>query len=121
MRIIERVSAIRRRAGRKAADPKSTTNRGADPQTTEKVRSGLTSSRNPNRHGLPIQEAIGLMSWGALSFAATVFIRIDNPRVILFVWALAIFLITWIVTAMASRTVRLLPVRHRNQTRARHR
>lgn len=64
---------------RKTADPGQSTRSGSSPQAAQKTRNGLTSSRNPDRHGLPFQEAIGLMSWGALSFAATLFIRIDNP------------------------------------------
>lgn len=121
MGIIERDKKMHRVASRRPADPMPTTHRGVDPQTPANVRSGLTSSRNPDRHGPPIQEAIGLMSWGTLSFAATLFARIDNSREIFVAWTLAIFLVTWIVTAVASRTVRLLPVRHRSQARARHR
>jgi hypothetical protein len=56
-----------------------------------------------------------MLSWGALFFAATVFIRVDDPKEIFITWTLMIFLITWIVTALAARRVRLLPARHRNQ------
>jgi hypothetical protein len=82
---------------------------------TKRSRTGLTSSRNPDRHGPPFQEAIGLLSWGALSFAATLFIRVDSPKEIVVAGALMIFLITWTVTALAARTVRLLPVRTRGE------
>ncbi|MFM8858197.1 MAG: hypothetical protein ACKOI2_13565 [Actinomycetota bacterium] len=115
MGFIERLSKIRRVASRKAADPTVTTRSGSDPKTAGNTRAGLTSSRNPDRHGPPFQEVIGLMSWGGLTFAATLFIRMDNPREIFVAWALAIFLVTWIVTALASHTVRLIPVRNKNQ------
>lgn len=87
----------------------------ANHRTTRKVRSGLTSSRNPDRHGPRVQEAIGLLSWGALSFAATLFVRMDDPHEVFVVWALGIFFVTWIVTALASHTVRLLPAHPRGR------
>ena len=121
MGFIARKSSQRRLTQPEHASGGTTTGSGPDAQTTARVRSGLTSSRNPERHGPGVQEAIGLFSWVAMSFAATLFVRMDNPREIFVAWALAIFLVAWIVTAIASRTVRLLPVRHRNQVSGRHR
>lgn len=115
MGFIGRVSNRRQLTHRNAVSSATRIEDGADSRAATRVRSGLTSSRNPERHGPRLQEAIGLLSWGALSFAATLFVRMDDPREIFVAWALAIFLVTWIVTAVASRAVRLLPVRHRNQ------
>ena len=120
MGFIGRVSNRRQLTHRTTASSGAQIGGGADSRAATRVRSGLTSSRNPERRGPRVQEAIGLLSWGALSFAATLFVRMDNPREVFVAWALAILLVTWIVTAVASRRVRQLPVRNRSQSSGRH-
>ena len=121
MGFIERVSARRQVTQPETALAGTSTDNTAQKQTDTRARPGLTSSRNPDRHGPPVQETIGLLSWGALALAATSFIRVDDPQELIITWALVIFFATWIVTALAARRVRLLPARHRSQGSVRRR
>lgn len=110
MNFSDRASATDSTASGPGTSPTSTTG-----------QSGLTSSRNPDRHGLRWQEAIGVLSWGALSFVAILFVGADSPREIIIAWVVALFVATWFLTALAARTVRRFPTQHRGQDRDRRR
>lgn len=86
----------------------------------EDIANGLTSSRNPRGHAPLWQEAIGVLSWGGLSFAAIAFVRWGASENLITTWVIGIFVATWIATALAARVVRNFPTHHEGTTHDRH-
>lgn len=96
--------------------------RDVEPEVIEPVitENRLTSSRNPRGHAPLWQEAIGVLSWGGLSFAAIVFVRWGTSENLITTWVIGIFVATWIATALAARVVRNFPTHHEGTTHDRH-
>lgn len=120
MRFIDRSSTEGQPPQPRKSVPDTTPRRTARLQDRS-TPSGLTSSRNPDGRGPWWHGAVGILSWGALSFAAILFVGADNPGKVFDAWVLAIFLGIWIVTALTARTVRRIPTRHKGQNHGQHR